>query len=88
MAVVPIEDWHFVFVGKLQKKIVFKKILNQIVFRDVKQGTQRGSPGFSQFVLSPQTNANWWKSTAAQRIKDIALASLFELQTSIKINLM
>ena len=54
MAVVPIEDWHFVFVGKLQKNAFFLKILNQIIFRDVKQGTQRGSPGFSQFVLSSQ----------------------------------
>ena len=36
------------------KKRLFLKILNQIIFRDVKQGTQRGSPGFSQFVLSSQ----------------------------------
>ena len=36
------------------KKRLFLKILNQIIFRDVKQGTQIGSPGFSQFVLSSQ----------------------------------
>ena len=68
-----------------KKKIVFKNPQPNCFSR-----CQAGNSKRQSWVLTVCTffsNANWWKSTAAQRIKDIALASLFELPTSIKFNL-